>query len=121
MKGVGDEAVQVVVQEAPDRAKAEYVVARHGTLVAAVGDEELVLDPATPSEKQAPLKLTRDEKMTKLAAWLERRQVARYALSSPPAFAPPSTLRRVKQSSGKLRWPRARRVASMNRVVTGSW
>jgi hypothetical protein len=70
LKGVGDEAVQVVVQEAPDRAKAEYVVARRGSLVAAIGDEELVLDPATPSDKLAPLKLTKDEKLAKLTAWI---------------------------------------------------
>jgi hypothetical protein len=72
VKGVGDEAVQVVVQEAPDRAKAEYIVARRGTLVAAVGDEELVLDPSTPNDKQASLKLTRDEKLARLTSWLER-------------------------------------------------
>jgi hypothetical protein len=70
VKGVGDEAVQVVVQEAPDRAKAEYIVARRANLVAAVGDEELVLDPATPSDKQITLKLTHDEKLAKLTAWL---------------------------------------------------
>lgn len=70
VKGLGDEAVQIVVQEAPERAKAEYIVARRGTLVAGIGDEELVLDPGTPTDKQAPLKLTRDEKMAKLAAWL---------------------------------------------------
>jgi hypothetical protein len=70
VKGLGDEAVQVVVQEAADRAKAEYIAARRGTLVAAIGDEELVLDPGTPTDKQAPLKLTRDEKLAKLAAWL---------------------------------------------------
>ena len=68
LKGVGDEGVQVVLQEAPDRAKAEYVVARKGATVVAVGDEELVLDPATPSEKLAPRKLTKDEKLQKLAA-----------------------------------------------------
>jgi hypothetical protein len=71
LKGLGEEAVQVVLQEAPDRAKAEYIVARKGTLVAAVGDEELVLDPSVPSEKQAPLKLTKDEKIQKLATWLK--------------------------------------------------
>jgi hypothetical protein len=70
VKGLGDEAVQIVVQEAPERAKAEYFVARRGTLIAGVGDEELVLDPTTPTDRQAPLKLTRDEKMAKLAAWL---------------------------------------------------
>ena len=75
MKGVGDEAVQVVVQEAPDRAKAEYIVARRGNLVAAVGDEELVLDPGTPNEKQASLKLTHDEKLARLTAWLDASEV----------------------------------------------
>jgi hypothetical protein len=70
LKNLGDEAVHVIVQEAPDRAKAEYIVARKGSLVAAVGDEELVLDPTTPSDKLAPLKLSRDEKMAKLAGWL---------------------------------------------------
>jgi hypothetical protein len=70
LKGVGDEAAQVVLQEAPDRAKAEYLVARRGTTVFAVGDEELVLDPGTPNDKLAPKKLTKDEKQQKLAAWL---------------------------------------------------
>ena len=70
LKGLGDEAVQIVVQEAPERAKADYVVARKGSFVAGIGDEELVLDPTTPAEKQAPLRLTRDEKMAKLVAWL---------------------------------------------------
>jgi hypothetical protein len=70
VKNLGDEAVLLSLQEAPDRAKAEYVVARRGSLVAALGDEEQVLDPTTPSDKLAPLRLTRDEKMAKLAAWL---------------------------------------------------
>jgi hypothetical protein len=70
VKGLGDESVQVVVQEGADRAKAEYVVARKGALVLAVGDEELVLEPGMPNEKTAPLKLTRDEKIQKLSAWL---------------------------------------------------
>ncbi|HEY4014369.1 MAG TPA: DUF6599 family protein [Polyangiaceae bacterium] len=70
LKGLGEEAVVAVLQEAPDRAKAEYVVARKGAWVAAVGDEELVLDPSMPNDKQAPLKLTKDEKVQKLADWL---------------------------------------------------
>jgi hypothetical protein len=72
LKGFGDEAVLAVIQEAPDRAKAEYVVARKNGMVAAVGDEELVLDPSTPTDKQAPLKLTKDEKLQKLSEWLSR-------------------------------------------------
>jgi hypothetical protein len=70
LKGLGEEAVVLVLQEAPDRAKAEYVVARKGAWVGAVGDEELVLDPSMPNDKQAPLKLTKDEKVQKLADWL---------------------------------------------------
>lgn len=70
VKGLGEDVVQVVVQEAPERAKAEYDVARKNTLVMGIGDEELVLDPATPAEKQAPLKLTHEEKIAKLASWL---------------------------------------------------
>jgi hypothetical protein len=71
VKGLGDEAVQITVQEGADRAKAEYVVARKGGLVAGVGDEELVLDPKTPNEALAPLKLTREEKLARLASWLK--------------------------------------------------
>jgi hypothetical protein len=70
VKALGDEAVLFTAQEAPERAKAEYVVARKGPLVAGIGDEELVLDPTTPADKQAPLRLTRDEKIAKLVAWL---------------------------------------------------
>jgi hypothetical protein len=72
VKGLGDEAVQVVLQEASDRPKAEYVVARKGMMVAAVGDEELVLTVGTPSDRLAPLRLTKDEKATKLGAWLSK-------------------------------------------------
>jgi len=70
LKAVGDEAVQVVLQEAEDRAKAEYVAARKGTRVVAVGDEELVMEPGMSSDKLAPLKLTKDEKLQKLVALL---------------------------------------------------
>ncbi len=70
LKGVGDDAVQVVLQEAADRAKADYVVARKGARVVAVGDEELVLEPGTPADKLAALKLTKDEKMQKLLGLL---------------------------------------------------
>jgi hypothetical protein len=69
-KGLADEAVDVTLQEAPDRAKAEYIVARKGALVLAVGDEELVLDPALPADQTILRKLTREEKVQKLAAWL---------------------------------------------------
>lgn len=71
-KGVAgaDEAVIVMLQEAADRPKAEYVVARKGSLVAGIGDEELVIDTAMPAEKRASLELSHDEKIAKLNAWL---------------------------------------------------
>jgi hypothetical protein len=71
IRAAGDEAILVTLQEARDRAKAEYIVARKGALVAGVGDEELVLDPSTPAERQALVKLTRDEKIAKLGSWLK--------------------------------------------------
>jgi hypothetical protein len=70
IRGLADEAVHLVIQEAADRPKAEYIVARKAAVVLAVGDEELVLDPSLPSEKLSSLKLTKDEKIQKLAAWL---------------------------------------------------
>jgi hypothetical protein len=68
---LGEEAVQITLQEGPDRAKADYLVARKASLVAGVGDEELVLDPSIPAEKQATRKLTKSQKLAKLAAWLK--------------------------------------------------
>jgi hypothetical protein len=70
MRNLGDEAVLLIIQEAPDRAKAEYVVARRGASLFGIGDEELVLDPSMSSDRLAPLKLTKDEKVAKLTAWL---------------------------------------------------
>jgi hypothetical protein len=68
-KGLGDEDAVVVLQEGADRPKVEYLVARKGNLVAAIGDEELLLNTASPDE-MAALNLTRDEKASRLAAWL---------------------------------------------------
>jgi hypothetical protein len=76
----GDEAVQVVVQESKDGPKAEYVFARKGTLVAGVGDEELVLNASEPLDKQAGVRLTRDEKLGMLKALM--------SASAAPAPAP---------------------------------
>jgi len=69
IKDVADDAVALVIQEAPDRAKADYVFARKGNFVIAIGDEELVLKTGEPAEKSAALKLTRDEKLAKIRAW----------------------------------------------------
>lgn len=88
VKDVGDDAVNVVVQEAPERAKSDYVFARKGNLVAAVGDEELVLKGADSPDKQAALRLTKDEKIAKLRAWLTAPTATSAAPSSAPAVAP---------------------------------
>ena len=104
VKGIGDEAVQVVIQEAADRAKAEYVVARKGTTVVAVGDEELVLDPQTPSDKQAPLEA-------------HPRREAREARGAPQVEAarPPKSI--VGQVAALPGEPRRRDEARGDRVV----
>jgi hypothetical protein len=67
---LGDEATSIVLQEGPDRPKSEYVVARKGNTVLAVADEELVLKAGEPLDKQADLRLTKDEKVAHLRAIL---------------------------------------------------
>jgi hypothetical protein len=73
IKDVGDEAAAFTVEEGKDRPSgqgAEYVFARKGNLVAGVGDDETALAAENDKDKQAKLKLTRDEKVAKLKAWL---------------------------------------------------
>lgn len=67
---LGDEAAHVVVQDGPDRPKVEYVAARKGSSVFAVGDEEFVLDAGEPLEKQGDRRLSKDEKIAQLRAVL---------------------------------------------------
>jgi hypothetical protein len=94
-------AVQITRQEGPDRAKADYIVARKASLVAGVGDEELVLDPSTPADKQAARKLTKSQKIAKLAAWLKelghsrrRAHCARSTRRAKPALCASGALHR---------------------------
>ena len=65
-----DEAVRVVVQPAPEAAKVEYLFVRKGSLVAGVGDEDLVVRPGDSVEKQAASRLTKDEGLAKIKSWL---------------------------------------------------
>ena len=58
--GLGDDAVLVVLQAAPERAKVEWVIARKGSRVIGVGDEELAQD--------AKAHLSKDEKIDKARA-----------------------------------------------------
>jgi hypothetical protein len=68
--GLFDEAVHVVVQPAPEAAKAEYVIVRKGSLIAAAGDEDLLIKPGDSPDKQAAARLTKDEAIAKLKLWL---------------------------------------------------
>jgi hypothetical protein len=70
IKGFGDEAAILSLQEASDRAKAEYVAVRKDKLVLAIGDEELVLDPSAAPAETARLELSREDKMARLKEWL---------------------------------------------------
>jgi hypothetical protein len=61
---LGDEAVQVIVQETPDRPKSEYVIARKGANILGIGDEESVLKGGEA------MRLSKDEKISRLRASL---------------------------------------------------
>jgi hypothetical protein len=92
VKDVGDDAANVVVQEAPERAKSDYVFARKGNVVIGIGDEELVLKSGDAPEKQAALKLTKDEKIAKLRAWvLATATTTAPSASGSSAPAPPAS------------------------------
>ncbi len=60
---VGDEAVDVVLQPTPERAKIEWLVARNGDRVLGIGDEEFTAD--TPAGR-----IPKPEKTDKLRALL---------------------------------------------------
>jgi len=72
---LADEAVHLVIQDAPDRPKDEYVLARKGALILGVGDEDLALKPGEAPEKQNDVRLSKDEKVTRLRGWLLARQL----------------------------------------------
>jgi hypothetical protein len=65
-----DEAAHVVLQSSADAPKVEWLVARKGALVIAAGDEELALNASDPPAKQQAARLTKDEAIAKLTAWL---------------------------------------------------
>ncbi len=84
MKDVSDEAAAVTIQEAPDRPKADYIFARKGNAIFGVGDEELSA-PKDGADKSGSWKLTRDEKMSKVLAWLQAPATAPSASAAAPA------------------------------------
>ncbi len=61
---LGDDAVEIVLQPSPERAKIDWIVARKGANVMGVGDEEFVAQDAT-------LRLTKDEKLGRLRTVLK--------------------------------------------------
>jgi hypothetical protein len=84
--GVGEEAVHVILQESPDRPKAEYVVARQGTQLLGVGDEDF----ATSGQGlDAGARLSKDEKIAKGKEWLASSKGTAPA-ATPSATAAPS-------------------------------
>lgn len=69
--GLGDEALQVVLQETKASPKVEWVFARKGTSIMAIGDEEFVLTAGEPLDKQSGVRLSKDDKVAKLKSSLK--------------------------------------------------
>lgn len=71
VKGVGDDAVVAMIQEASDGPRTPYVIGRKGSLVVAIGDEEFAKGPEPGSDAQPAAKLSKDEKIAKLVNWMK--------------------------------------------------
>ena len=69
--GLGDQGFHLLLQESKTSPKVEWVFARKGPTIMAVGDEELVLTPGQPLDAQKNVRLTKDEKIAKLKASLK--------------------------------------------------
>jgi hypothetical protein len=68
--GLGDEATQVTTSAGKDAPKVTLYVARKGSAVIGVADEEYALLAAGTPDKQAPLRVTKDDATAKLKALL---------------------------------------------------
>jgi hypothetical protein len=71
IKGLGDDAVFAMLPDASERSRVAYVIARRAALVAAIGDEEFATGPERGSDAAASVKLTKEEKIAKLASWVK--------------------------------------------------
>ncbi|MGA2448665.1 MAG: DUF6599 family protein [Polyangiaceae bacterium] len=71
IKGVGDDAVFAMLQDASERSRTAYVIARKGTLVAAIGDEEFAAGSEIGGDAAPAIKLSKEEKVAKLASWVK--------------------------------------------------
>ncbi len=70
VKDLGDEAVEVVVSSSPTSPKLSFVVARKGSSVFGVGDEEYAVRGAGGGEKEKAARLSKDDAVSHLKAWL---------------------------------------------------
>jgi hypothetical protein len=71
LKGVGDDAVVAMLQDASERPRTAYVIARKGTLVAAIADEEFATGPEPGGDAQPSVRLSKEEKIAKLTNWVK--------------------------------------------------
>ena len=66
---LGDEALHVVVQSSKEAPRTEWLLVRKGAVVIGVGDEEILLRTADP-QQQTSVRLSKDEAMVRMKAWL---------------------------------------------------
>jgi hypothetical protein len=71
VKGLGDDAVFAMLQNGSEASRTAYVIARKGTLVAAIGDEEFGAGAEPAGDAQPSVKLSKEEKIAKLASWVK--------------------------------------------------
>jgi hypothetical protein len=71
LKSVEDDAVVTMIQESGDGPRVPFVVARKGTLVGGIGDEEFAVKSAGAGESGGPTKIAKDEKILKVEAWMK--------------------------------------------------
>jgi hypothetical protein len=91
--GVGDEAVQVTTSATKDAPKVTLYAARKGAAVFGVADEEYALIAAGTPDKQAPVRVAKEDAVAKLKTLLASAPVAGSAApsgSAAPAPAPSS-------------------------------
>ena len=70
VKELGDEAVEVVVSSSPTSPKLSFVVARKGSTVLGVGDEEYAVRGAGGADKGKTARLSKDDAAARVKGWL---------------------------------------------------
>jgi hypothetical protein len=69
-KGLGEDAVRFMAQDATGAPLAEWLVARAGAKVVGIGDESTVLRDGMPAAERTARTLTTADKRTRLRSWL---------------------------------------------------